>query len=653
MFHEMLDMIGREVSEGLAFEELKAIHAIDRWFTSSDFAKSARHAVKRWKAFGLSQAKVEAFPADGRSRVGSWIMPYAWDVEDAVLQIEEPRELSGTVIARYRETPSSLAMWSGPTPKGGVEAELVLVEDAAGPEAFRGKRVKGKIVFTSTRAVFAKGSAASRGAVGILSDFVPHRYDLADENFWMNAFSDDPGGWGARRGDSRIFGFNISPRKGQWLRGLLDKYGRIKVRAVVNTRLYAGELPTATAVIPGQKRGEEVLILGHAFEQGAIDNASGCAVILESARVLAKLIEDGKLPRPRRGIRFLIVSECYSTFAYSERHPERMANTVAALCVDSVAQKQDVCKSALGIYPPPDSQRSFIEAFSVRLAEEIFTPWRPQYNWHMLPHTIMTDNVIADPMIGPPTMLLSTYPADIFWHTSGDTPDKVDVEALGRTCHFAAAFLYAIANAGALHALFFAGLAGARAKGRLSRETVDALGRCTNKRLGVDAAFQRLLYEGQLGVQEVQSVRSILSMREAHSIGKELSGIAGSVMDDANTYGKQLKSILPQCGVRRTAPRQSPKQKKLAARAAQVVPVRKYIGTMSYDRIAPAKRKGHPDPRWDAGVTSALFWCDGIRTLAEVLDLAGNETERDLTELVETFEFMAENGLIRLRKVGK
>ncbi len=652
MFDEVLQTIGREISAKLAFEELKSIHAIDRWFTFPAFAKSAQYAVSRWKEFGLSGAKVERFPADGRSRVGSWIMPYAWDVDDASLTIEEPGELAGEVIARYRETPSSLAMWSGPTPKGGVVADLVWVEDAAGEDALKGRNLKGRILFTSTRPVFAKGRAAAKGAVGILSDFVVHRHGLADENFWMNAFSDDAGGWGLHSGDSRIFGFNISPRKGERLRALLKKHGRLRVRAVVDTRLYRGEIPTATAVIPGRSRREEVLILGHAFEQGAIDNASGCAVMFEAARVLANLIREGRLPKPRRTIRFLIVSECYSTFAYCLKHPERMASTVAALCVDSVAQKQWLCRSGLGIYRPPDSNASFVTAFAQRLAEKIFTQGQADYQWRIVPYTT-TDNVVADPMIGPPTVLLSPYPTDFFWHTSGDTIDKIDVEALGKVSWFAATYLYAIANAGAVHALYLAALAWARAKATLSRATAHSLGRCVNERRHLDAESAQILYEAGRGVREIQSVRAGLTLREAHSIARELSEMTRQIEEDGDRDVAELKKILEDCGRSGRRPRQSAKDKEFLARARGLVVTRKHIGTMAYDTIPVAKRKGHADPRWDAGVTAALFWCDGTRTLAEALDLAGKELGRDLTGLVETFEFMAKNGLITLRKVRK
>ena len=106
--------------------------------------------------------------------------------------------------------------------RGASSADLVWIEDAADPKAYKGINVKGKIVFTSARPPFAKGLAARHGAVGLLSDFVTHRLDKPDCAFWTNAWSDDPSGWGLIEKDSRIFGFDISPRKGDWLRDLLS-----------------------------------------------------------------------------------------------------------------------------------------------------------------------------------------------------------------------------------------------------------------------------------------------------------------------------------------------------------------------------------------------------------------------------------------------
>ena len=126
--------------------------------------------------------------------------------------------------------------------------------------------------------------------------------DLVDERGWVNSFGDN--GWSFTKGSSPLVCFSITPRGSQLLRELLKK-GPVKVRANVDSRYYAGVYPYVTGVIRGTDgaNAEEVLSLGHLFEQGAHDNATGVASIIGAAETLNRLIQAGKLPRPKRTIR--------------------------------------------------------------------------------------------------------------------------------------------------------------------------------------------------------------------------------------------------------------------------------------------------------------------------------------------------------------
>ena len=96
--------------------------------------------------------------------------------------------------------------------------------------------------------------------------------------------------------------FSISPRQAEYLRGLMGK-GPVRVKATVDSRYYSGGYPYVTGVLPGTSGDEEeVLTLGHTAEQGAHDNATGVATMMESLSTLQRLIAAGKLPRPRRSM---------------------------------------------------------------------------------------------------------------------------------------------------------------------------------------------------------------------------------------------------------------------------------------------------------------------------------------------------------------
>lgn len=86
-------------------------------------------------------------------------------------------------------------------------------------------------------------------------------------------FSIDIGGWGIKGGDELIWGFVLTRRQGLWLRELIRKEGKVKLHARVDAHFYDGKIPVVTGLIPG-KTEEEVLVNGHLYEAGAIDNAS-------------------------------------------------------------------------------------------------------------------------------------------------------------------------------------------------------------------------------------------------------------------------------------------------------------------------------------------------------------------------------------------
>jgi hypothetical protein len=169
--------------------------------------------------------------------------------------------------------------------------------------------VAGRIVFTRQHGGEVVGVAAKLGAMGVLSDFLVSR-ESAYLSQWLPKLSPpellpDPPDWKQHLQWMHLFrvhehglsGFAVSPAAGERLRWRLAR-GPVRVHAVVDSRFAKGTCPSVTGVIPGAGE-EQVLVLSHLFEQGANDNASGCAVALEVAFCLNALIADGRLPQPR------------------------------------------------------------------------------------------------------------------------------------------------------------------------------------------------------------------------------------------------------------------------------------------------------------------------------------------------------------------
>jgi hypothetical protein len=657
MFEPILKLVDGETSGELAMNELVRIHAIDRWFTFPKFYESAQSSARRMEEFGLAGAKVEEFPADGKTFFGHWQMPYAWDAEDATLAVVKPDRLAGRVLAQYRAVPCSLTMWSGSTPPGGITTEVVVVEDGSRPEHYRGIDVKGKIVFSSSRTSSAKNQAARRGAVGILSDWNPHPYDLPDERFWNNAFSDAAGGWGLKKGESRIFGFAVTPREGAELRRLLARGEKLVVHAEVLTRLYSGIMPAATAYVPGSGGTQQVLTLGHGFEQGANDNASGCAVMLEAARTLSQLIRQKKLKRPRRDIRVLITWECYATLAYASRYPQQMQATVAGLCIDHVGQKQELCRTAQGVILNPHAQACFTDAFGLELARRFLSARAPRYRWLARPFSL-TDNIIVDPTIDIPTLTFGPAVKDLYWHTTGDTEETVDVQALKLLSTFAATYLYFVASAGPKEAYWLAQQAAAEGKATLAAEaqhlftgmTSTASARVLSE--GLEAARERLAYVGDRQVQAVRSAEALLAKDEKAHLKSGFDRLTAELKARAAEETRRLEKEAKgwSAHLRGKLTKVVPRKSALERRAEKLIPVRVGVGPPTLDGVPKSRRAKLGGSRWDGVLHRAFWWCDGKRTLAEVIRLVAQETGAERWELVDVFQGLAQHNLIQLKQ---
>src|SRR5204863_7991087 len=170
----------------------------------------------------------------------------------------------------------------------------------------------------------------------------------------------------------------------------------LRVKAIVYSRYYSGVYPYVTGVVRGTGH-EEVLTLGHSFEQGAQDNATGVAAMLESLATVNRLILSGKLPRPKRSIRLLTMGELYGSMHYIETHPDRVRRTVAALCMDTPAASYDLAGTEYTFYMNPHTAKSYTDAFILRLAQQYFSqvhrPWREHQSMSG------TDTYLSEPMI--------------------------------------------------------------------------------------------------------------------------------------------------------------------------------------------------------------------------------------------------------------
>ena len=131
-----------------------------------------------------------------------------------------------------------------------------------------------------------------------------------------------------------------------------------RVYVDIRCRNFKGEAQNLLADISGTDKADEyVMFVCHATAgtRPGANCASGPAMLAAMARVMSGLISSGRVPRPRRTIRFLVNVEGHGSKHYIHNHREEIDNTIACIALDSVAHDQQKCKSALLYYHSPDS----------------------------------------------------------------------------------------------------------------------------------------------------------------------------------------------------------------------------------------------------------------------------------------------------------
>ena len=452
-FAARVHQIGSAVDTSHAMETMRKVWDNDRWFTFARFHDTAKYLKSRMQESGLRDIELVEAPADGVTRAGYWTMPLAWEVRHAQLEIIAPTPSPEfRMLADYEKVPASLGMWSGPTPSGGTVAEIVDVTKESDLDRLD---VKGKLVLTSENPAGFKWSLVRKGALGAINAFTENP-DLKDDRQWINAWGDN--GWAFIKSSAPLLSFSVTPHQAQYLRSLLRR-GPVRVKATVDTEYHAGGYPMVTAVLPGTGSEEEVLTLGHTSEQGAHDNATGVAAMVESMATLRRLIESGKLPRPRRTIRILTMPEVYGSLYYTETHADRMHRTVAAMCVDTPAAPYGLAGTEYTLYMNPHVASSYTDALALRVADAWLGHRRPPRPWHWAEFMTGTDTWLAEPTVGVQTVWPYSGTGVQSHHNTADRPETVDPKSLHDLVAINASFLYYVANAGEPEARWLAGVA--------------------------------------------------------------------------------------------------------------------------------------------------------------------------------------------------
>ena len=333
-----------EVSGEIAYEHI-------RWFThyhrpmggSEGFEAVARYVEKKARDYGLEDVRTIRLNSDTET----------WDARHGELWMVEPERRR---LAFTPELAISLADYS----RSGVGQNIAVVDVGEGiaETDYRGKDVAGKIALaTGTLATVMDEAVWKRGALGILH-FTMNRPDLADQIPWVRIPVQNK-----EKTRNGTFAFVVSQREGLRLRKHLSTAPlRVSYR-IESAFAEKSSQAIVEAVIRGSEiHDQDIVLTGHLQEGpfSANDDASGCASVLEIARVLKSMIDRGEIPRPQRDIRFWWADEISAEEEYFALNPGERSQFLANINQDMVGAKQSAGHRIQFVTRTPDSRAHFL-----------------------------------------------------------------------------------------------------------------------------------------------------------------------------------------------------------------------------------------------------------------------------------------------------
>jgi hypothetical protein len=470
---DQIRMLRNEISGDRAFEHIRVLTQWHRDSGMEGYFKAMDYVEQAAKDNGLQDVSIIKQPLDGN-----------YTARSAELWMTEPVELKLADIGDH-------ALYLADNSRDAdVTAELVWIGDAS-DAALANLDVKGKIVLANANPGTAINNAVyKRGAVGVIAYTTSeskNMMDFPDQLPWTR-IPDPP------QGQKGSFAFSLSPRKGETLRKVLETKseqdffatgkrapgGKVVIKAKVDTDFGNENKRTGTGMVEGWIRGtkykdQQIIITAHLQEEqgSANDDGSGSGNILELARVFNKLIREGKIPPPKRDLRFWWTDEIYSEYQYIRTNPGSEKKMLANLHQDMTGAKQSMGSRVQHLIYAPHSRTSYLDALFESIGNFVILsnnayiqagrgggyprPFsqpilstrgtREAYNARFVPYFGSSDNLVfVEGIIGVPSVALINWD-DYYIHSSDDDLPNIDQTQLQRNNFIVGAMAFYLAYA--------------------------------------------------------------------------------------------------------------------------------------------------------------------------------------------------------------
>jgi hypothetical protein len=462
--NEEIRLLRNEISGDRSFEHIRVLTQWHRNSGMEGYFKAMDYVAAEARKNGLADVSIIKQPYHNPDGT-----PRNYTAKSAELWITSPFELKLADIGDH-------ALYlSDNSRDADVEAELVWIDDAS-DEVLKTIDVKGKIVLTRGNPGNAVNNAVHKyGAIGVVAYTTSEsksELDFPDQLPWTRISP-------PRKDQKDTFAFSLSPRKGENLRRLLETKemqdifatgqrtmgGKVMVKAKVDTDIGAENAQTGTGMVEGWIKGtkykdQQIVITAHLQEEqgSANDDGSGSGNILELARVFNKLIKEGKIPPPKRDLRFWWSDEIYSEYQYIRSNPGSEKKMLANLHQDMTGAKQSMGGRVQHLIFNPHSRTSYLDALFESIGEFVILSnnafiqagrsggyprphsqpiyatrgTREPFNARFVPYFGSSDNLVfVEGIIGVPAVASINWD-DFYIHSSDDDLDNLDQTQLQR-----------------------------------------------------------------------------------------------------------------------------------------------------------------------------------------------------------------------------
>ena len=284
-----------------------------------------------------------------------------------------------------------------PAKAAGLDGEIVYVGEikwsGENSEGIPNEELAGKIILTDSSMYMGYDYAVTVGAVGVASKSAMQAFlcpkdesgNILDPWYDSSRFAagcllDDAEEQMAK--GKPVVAWQFSNRQYDSLKALLIKAKEINESAqsdadkvkVTGRQIAVGQIYSMTktegspgvgqAVAIAEVKGsvhpeKRVIICAHVQEPGCGDNATGVASLLSMAATYKKLVDAGKIDRPKCTITFMWGDELNLASFWMDGHPEEKADLIGALDMDMTGQDPDKTGGVMRIEKTPDPSAKY------------------------------------------------------------------------------------------------------------------------------------------------------------------------------------------------------------------------------------------------------------------------------------------------------